>query len=406
MRQCNNETMQPCNNVTMKHIILLFIFCVNVPLLAQDESPILLDNPDFEGQPSPSQSPSAWLNCGAAGETPPDILPHADFEVTKKAAEGQTYMGLVVRDNDTWEAVSQQLKVTIQPNQCYEFSLSLSRSKQYKSLSRRTEKETNYTTPAKIRIWAGNSACEMKQLLDETALIISTRWLKYDFRFEPKESYQYIIIQAFFKTPTLFPYNGHVLVDNASAIIPVPCNNPITLDIADFEVEEPSPNEKVVETVTPEPPPTAATEPPPLAYTKSKPIKKPKKQETLGGYKRKDIKKGQTIKLERLFFEADKATVKAASNGELNNLYHFLNKNTDLIIEIGGHTNSTPSHEYCDKLSGKRAKAIADYLEEKGIDAQRLKYKGYGKRKPIASNKTAAGRKRNQRVEIKILGFK
>ncbi|RMD97408.1 MAG: OmpA family protein, partial [Bacteroidetes bacterium] len=57
------------------------------------------------------------------------------------------------------------------------------------------------------------------------------------------------------------------------------------------------------------------------------------------------------------------------------------------------------------KLSTERAKAVADYLILKGIDPERLKYKGYGKRQPIDTNRTAAGRKRNQRVEIKILSL-
>lgn len=391
----------------MRHIILLFILCVSGSVLAQEETPILLNNPGFEDTPTPSQSPKAWKNCGSAEETPPDILPHEAFGVNKKPAEGQTYLGLVVRDNDTWEAVSQQLKTAIQPGQCYEFSLSLSRSSDYVSNSRTTDKETNFTTPAKIRIWGGNDGCDMRELLDETTLIISSRWLQYDFRFEPKaSSYQYLIIQAFFKTPTLFPYNGHVLVDNASAIIPVPCDDPITLEIEDLEEEETiAIEEKPTKTISPTVQPPATPEPPPLAYTKSTPIKKQKKQTTFDGLKRTEIKKGQTIKLERLFFDADKTNITKSSHEELNGLYDFLNKNRDVIIEIGGHTNSTPSDEYCDKLSSERAKSVVDYLAQKGINKKRLQYKGYGKRQPIASNRTAAGRKRNQRVEIKVLGF-
>jgi len=54
-------------------------------------------------------------------------------------------------------------------------------------------------------------------------------------------------------------------------------------------------------------------------------------------------------------------------------------------------------------LSTDRAKIVAEYLVDKGIPAERLTYKGYGKRKSIASNLTKEGRKKNQRVEIKIL---
>ena len=75
------------------------------------------------------------------------------------------------------------------------------------------------------------------------------------------------------------------------------------------------------------------------------------------------------------------------------------------MVEIGGHTNGIPEHAYCDRLSTQRAKAVAEYLVRRGIKQGRLKYKGYGKRQPVATNKTPDGRKRNQRVEIKILSL-
>lgn len=62
-----------------------------------------------------------------------------------------------------------------------------------------------------------------------------------------------------------------------------------------------------------------------------------------------------------------------------------------------------PSDAYCQRLSTARAKEVAEYLIKKGIQRDRVKYKGYGKSQPIASDKTATGRKKNQRVEIKIL---
>ncbi len=89
----------------------------------------------------------------------------------------------------------------------------------------------------------------------------------------------------------------------------------------------------------------------------------------------------------------------------LNEVFQFLNKNDDLVIEVGGHTNGLCSPSYCDKLSEERARAVAVYLAQRGIPWDRLQFKGYGKRQPVASNDTAEGRRVNQRVEIKILGF-
>ena len=89
----------------------------------------------------------------------------------------------------------------------------------------------------------------------------------------------------------------------------------------------------------------------------------------------------------------------------LDEIFDFMNQNSGVALEAGGHTNGMPEHDFCDRLSAQRAKTVVNYLVDKGIDTTRLEFKGYGKRKPIASNKTKDGRKRNQRVEIKILSM-
>ncbi len=118
-----------------------------------------------------------------------------------------------------------------------------------------------------------------------------------------------------------------------------------------------------------------------------------------------DLKLGQTIKVDKLYFEADSATIQPASYAVLEEIYTFLNENNNVSIEIGGHTNSLPEDAYCDRLSTARAKNIAEYLYDKGIPESRISYNGYGKRQPIASNQTVEGRRKNQRVEIKIVSL-
>ncbi len=115
------------------------------------------------------------------------------------------------------------------------------------------------------------------------------------------------------------------------------------------------------------------------------------------------ISAGQAIRMEQLRFDADSATIKDESLPVLNELYDFLSENGAVVIEVGGHTNSTPPDEFCDRLSTARAKAVSEYLIGKGIDVKRVAFKGYGKRKPIAPNETVEGRRKNQRVEIRIL---
>lgn len=115
------------------------------------------------------------------------------------------------------------------------------------------------------------------------------------------------------------------------------------------------------------------------------------------------IEVGQTLRINELYFEADSTDVKLESHEVLDEVFSFMFDNPGVVIEIGGHTNGIPSHEYCDRLSSGRAKSVAEYLYNKGISADRIKYKGYGKRKRIASDDSLAGRQKNQRVEVKIL---
>ncbi|HRD83531.1 MAG TPA: OmpA family protein, partial [Saprospiraceae bacterium] len=115
------------------------------------------------------------------------------------------------------------------------------------------------------------------------------------------------------------------------------------------------------------------------------------------------LQTGQAVRMEQLQFDADSVVLKPSFYPLLDELYDFLDENQGVVVEIGGHTNSLPPDAVCDNLSSARAKAVAEYLIAKGISDKRVFHKGYGKRQPIASNTTPEGRRRNQRVEVKIL---
>ena len=119
----------------------------------------------------------------------------------------------------------------------------------------------------------------------------------------------------------------------------------------------------------------------------------------------KNLRAGSTVRLEKLYFDADSVNIKVESIPVLEELYGFLQQHGSIAIQIDGHTNNIPSHEFCDNLSTGRAKAVADYLIAKGINPKRVLYKGFGKRKPIFTNKTKDGRRKNQRVEVRILSI-
>ncbi len=115
------------------------------------------------------------------------------------------------------------------------------------------------------------------------------------------------------------------------------------------------------------------------------------------------LRKGIIVPIENIFFEANSARLKEVSFPALNELAAFLMQHDGLVVEIAGHTNNRCSSSYCMKLSEDRAHAVVRYLISHGVPAAQLRHRGYGKSQPIDSNDTEAGRKRNQRVEVRII---
>ncbi|MDD4582307.1 MAG: OmpA family protein [Bacteroidales bacterium] len=119
----------------------------------------------------------------------------------------------------------------------------------------------------------------------------------------------------------------------------------------------------------------------------------------------KRIELGESVVLNNIFFDTDKSDLKPESEIELKNILQLLMDNPRMRIEISGHTDNIGSKEHNLALSQARAKAVFDYLVNKGIKANRMDYKGYGFSVPIASNESDEGRTQNRRTEFKIIGF-
>lgn len=117
----------------------------------------------------------------------------------------------------------------------------------------------------------------------------------------------------------------------------------------------------------------------------------------------KKIEVGNKIVLNNIFFDFDKATLRAESKAELDRLTKMLTDMPTLKIEISGHTDNIGSAAYNKTLSENRAKSVVDYLVKAGISADRLTYKGYGFDQPIATNDTEEGRQQNRRTEFKVV---
>ncbi len=107
---------------------------------------------------------------------------------------------------------------------------------------------------------------------------------------------------------------------------------------------------------------------------------------------------------EAVLFDFGQATLRTEAQSELVNLTQFLQKNSNLQLEIGGHTDNIGGTEANQRLSEQRARAVYDYLIKHQIPAGQISWRGYGERFPLAPNDTDAHRQENRRVEITIKG--
>ena len=112
---------------------------------------------------------------------------------------------------------------------------------------------------------------------------------------------------------------------------------------------------------------------------------------------------GTTFVLDDVYFEFDRSTILQQSYNALTSLIAMLDEHPQLRIEIGGHTDSQGSEKYNLRLSESRARAVRDYLVERGVNPRRLRFRGYGESQPRATNDTEEGRAQNRRVEIKVI---
>ena len=108
---------------------------------------------------------------------------------------------------------------------------------------------------------------------------------------------------------------------------------------------------------------------------------------------------------QNIYFQTSSAKLLPKSYESLKEVVQVLSGNPSYIIDINGHTDNTGSDELNQKLSESRANSVKQYLIENGISGNRITATGYGESKPIADNKTVAGRAMNRRVEMTLRNY-
>lgn len=165
---------------------------------------IELNNASFEGEAGDATLPQGWMVCKDG--TTPDILP-GFWGVYNEPSDGDTYVGLITRQNNTWESIGQRLTATLEKGKCYSWSMDLAHSDTY----------SGYNGPLKLRVWASKLKCQKDQLIYESTLIENAEWKSFPFKFTPNNDYRYILIEAFHSEDT-YQYKGNILIDRIRPI--------------------------------------------------------------------------------------------------------------------------------------------------------------------------------------------
>jgi len=116
----------------------------------------------------------------------------------------------------------------------------------------------------------------------------------------------------------------------------------------------------------------------------------------------RQTERGLVLTLGDVLFDFDQATLRSGGMRSVRELANFLETYPERNVLIEGYTDSVGAEEYNLGLSERRANAVKDALQERGIPENRIQTRGFGVEHPVASNATEAGRQQNRRVEVVI----
>lgn len=185
----------------MWYYLLVLLSFYSPQFKEENQDQVRLDNPSFEGMTQDATTPIGWMACGK--NSTPDILP-GFWGVYTEPSDGNSYVGLITREDGTWESMGQHLRQPLKATQCYTFSIDLARSNTY----------AGYTIPVKFQLWGSRKKCKREQLLAETSVIRHTEWKTYNFEFSPNNDFEYILIEAKYANGIYVSYKGNLLLDN------------------------------------------------------------------------------------------------------------------------------------------------------------------------------------------------
>jgi len=143
-----------------------------------------------------------------------------------------------------------------------------------------------------------------------------------------------------------------------------------------------------------------------IGNTMDRQIKELKESTAGSGVDISEADDGQSILVnlpEGVTFDVGSYTLKSQFRNTLDTIAQSMTQYPDSLIDVYGHTDSTGSDAFNQTLSENRAQTVANYLSTRGVSSSRIRSQGFGKTMPVADNATEEGRRRNRRVEVKIV---
>jgi outer membrane protein OmpA-like peptidoglycan-associated protein len=143
-----------------------------------------------------------------------------------------------------------------------------------------------------------------------------------------------------------------------------------------------------------------------IGYKMDQQIKELKEATAGSGVDVTETDNGQAILVnlpDGVTFDVGSYTLKPEFRATLDDVAASMVKYPNSLIDVYGHTDSTGSDAFNQTLSENRARTVANYLTSRGVAAARIRSQGYGETMPVADNATDEGRRKNRRVEIKIV---
>lgn len=191
----------------------LFLFTTSFCAFSQTSE--YVNNPSFEDVEKSGASPKGWYDCGFDDESPVDVhSSQSDFWGVKEyPADGNSFVGMVFRDNDTYEGISAKLIYPLLRDSTYRLTISVKQSPSYISSSRINQDQTvNFDSPAQLEIWGGNRFCQMDLQLEVSAPITVGDWQELTFYITLPKDINYLSL--FVDRTDPYDENGHILIDN------------------------------------------------------------------------------------------------------------------------------------------------------------------------------------------------